>query len=123
MTPDLAPGFRYDQAAVMEAAEVIERGAGPYYNYTDDPRNIVQDVLDIFLDHGGLVAMDLGYEATIIDLRARLAKEFERGYRQGRYEWQRDGIREPYILAHRDDAETGFPVVDRFIALGGLGGQ
>jgi hypothetical protein len=71
--PDLAPGFRYNQAAVMEAAEVIERGAGPYYNYTDDPRNIVQDVLDIFIGHGSLVAMDLGYEATIIDLRARLA--------------------------------------------------
>ena len=74
MTPDLAPGFRYDQTAVMDAAEVIERGAGPYHYYKDDPRNIVQDVLDIFIDHGWLVAMDLGYEATIIDLRAQVKR-------------------------------------------------
>ena len=70
----LAPGYRYDQVAVNEAVKVIERGAGPHYYYSDDPRNIVQDVLDIFTDHGGLVAMDLGYEATIIDLKARLAR-------------------------------------------------
>lgn len=109
----------------MEATEVLTAGAGPYYYYQDDPRNIVQDVLDIFINHGGLVAMDLGYEATIIDLRARLAdatdaydaasveedrltaklaREFERGYRQGAY-W----------------AGECATKVDRFIALGGLG--
>lgn len=104
------PGYRYDPDAVTDAAMVLMRGAGPH-DYSTDPRNIVQDVLDIFIAAGAVVVMDLSQEAaildalttlalsdaamevataellakeaTIIDLRAELVREFERGYRQG----------------------------------------
>lgn len=78
VTSDLAPGYRYAPAVMDEAAEVIVRSAGPYDLLNDDPRNIAQDVFDILLAYYNLVEMDLGYEATIIDLRASLAAAMAR---------------------------------------------
>ena len=98
-------GYRYSPSAVDKAAGRITRDADDLMGerWKGDGRDTAQAVLDIFIEAGVVVPMDLGYEAMIIDLRAEVGQLKEKVDRFAAFS-RRDLAHAERAIRERDSA-------------------